>query len=385
MKLRPAPEDTIDRLGEVIDLPGKPGDTVPTNAFAGRRLEIRTLQNLNAEIETDYIVKQWMLPGDMSVIYGRSTSGKTFITLWLGYHAAQGRTVFGQRTRETQVLYVVLEGERGFERRVRVISDRLGSTKNFSWTAQPVNLLDTNGDLLSLIDAINTTGAKLVIIDTYARAMRGGDENDARDTGLMISAGDEIRHRTGAHVCFVSHAGKDATRGIRGHSSLMAAMDFVGEVQRTEGDVRTFRIDKAKDGIDGIEFGFQLDVIELGYDDDMDMVTTCVVREVSNDKTQPTPTLTKGELSWFNDLLALFNEVGVGETIIPASGLTQQFCLTREQVREGFKRRGRLTPKPDGTLTQSDRQKVSTALIALRDKGKIGITDKHVWVLSPCQ
>ena len=56
----------------------------------------------------------------------------------------------------------------------------------------------------------------------------------------------------------------------------------------------------------------------------------------------------------------------------------------REQVRDRLKRRCRIDADADGKLSGSERR-LSTNLNALKDKHKIGMTDKHVWLIQPRQ
>ena len=75
----------------------------------------------------------------------------------------------------------------------------------------------------------------------------------------------------------VHHTGKDSTKGLRGHSSLFAALDAAVEVTR-EGDRKEWRIAKAKDGQDGAAHPFRLEVVQLDPDDEGEPVSSCVVR-----------------------------------------------------------------------------------------------------------
>ena len=63
---------------------------------------------------------------------------------------------------------------------------------------------------------------RLIVIDTLARAIAGGDENKSESMGQLVVHADAIRKETGAHVLFVHHSGKDQARGARGHSSLLS-------------------------------------------------------------------------------------------------------------------------------------------------------------------
>lgn len=59
-------------------------------------------------------------------------------------------------------------------------------------------------------------------------------------------------------MLLVHHTGKEAGRGMRGHSSLLAAMDCVIEVKR-KGDEREWHVVKSKDGEDGASHPFKLE------------------------------------------------------------------------------------------------------------------------------
>lgn len=65
-------------------------------------------------------------------------------------------------------------------------------------------------------------------------------------------------------------------RGLRGHSSLHAALDAAIEVRR-DGDRREWVIAKSKDGEDGASHPFKLAVVELGTNEDGEPITSCVV------------------------------------------------------------------------------------------------------------
>ena len=118
-----------------------------------------------------------------------------------------------------------------------------------------------------------------MVIDTLAQAMAGGDENSAVDMGRALTACKRVHKVTGATVVLVHHSGKDAAKGARGWSGLRAAADAKMEVVR-KGDVRHLRVSKQKDGDDSGTYPFKLDVINLGVDDDLASITSCVVRHL---------------------------------------------------------------------------------------------------------
>ena len=109
---------------------------------------------------------------------------------------------------------------------------------------QPFKLTDPRDvkDLATVVPA----GA-VVFIDTLNRAAPTADENSSKDMGEILEAAKRLQSLTGGLVVLVHHTGKDATKGLRGHSSLFAALDAAVEVSR-DGDRRDGELPKPKTG-----------------------------------------------------------------------------------------------------------------------------------------
>ena len=228
---------------------------------------------------------RWLVRGvlpaqGLGAVYGPPGCGKTFIALDLAAAVAEGARWFGYTVKSTSVVYVGLEGEGGLAQRVqawskhhhRKLPDRLQFV-----IAQPFDLLEPD-DLVELAEAIQAAcgpGA-LIVIDTLNRAAPGADENDSADMGRIIDGAKRLQALLDGLVLLVHHSGKDTSRGMRGHSSLIAAIDAAIEV-RHESGCREWRIAKAKDAPDAEVIGFQLEPVVLGLDDDGLPVTSCVV------------------------------------------------------------------------------------------------------------
>jgi hypothetical protein len=90
--------------------------------------------------------------------------------------------------------------------------------------------------------------------------------------------------KQGCTVLLVHHAGKDASRGARGWSGLLAACDFELEVVRDD-DLRTMRVSKMRDGSDSQPaFCYRLYGVELGKDQHGDPVTAVVVEHLADEE-----------------------------------------------------------------------------------------------------
>jgi hypothetical protein len=112
----------------------------------------------------------------------------------------------------------------------------------------------------------------LIVLDTLAQCLIGGDENNGEAIGRAIDHANHIRRETGAAVLFVHHTGKDVTKGARGHSSLFAAMDTVIAVSKVDAEARLTETlikvtcDKQKDAEAFDQTYFKLQSVDIGPD-----------------------------------------------------------------------------------------------------------------------
>lgn len=232
---------------------------------------------------------QWGIKGILpshgtAVMFGPSGSGKSFLVLDMLQSLAFGSDWFGHKVKACSVTYIVLENKEGLSGRVDAYRIHHGSTSpNIRYMVQPFRLLNA-ADINDLVLAIQAAGtANVVVLDTLSRATPGSDENDSKAMGLIIAAATILQEVIGGLVLLVHHTGKDASRGMRGHSSLYAALDCAIEVKRS-GDNREWVLAKSKDGADGASHAFKLEVVHLGTDTDGDAITSCVI--VANQSAQ---------------------------------------------------------------------------------------------------
>nr|WP_281355972.1 AAA family ATPase [Azoarcus taiwanensis] len=224
--------------------------------------------------------QQWRIKGvfpieGLAVVYGASTAGKSFLSLEMAASIGDGLPFFEHATKPAAVLYVGLEGEGGYRGRVVAWQRHHGRAipDSVRFLLQPFRLTDPQ-DVADLA-AVCPPGC-VVFIDTLNRAAPGMDENSSRDMGAVIEGAKTLQRLIGGLVVLVAHTGKDSAKGLRGHSSLFAALDAAVLVSR-EGDARSWKVDKAKDGRDGDVHYFRLHVVEIETDEDGDVVTSCVV------------------------------------------------------------------------------------------------------------
>lgn len=221
---------------------------------------------------------RWRIKGvlperGLAGLYGPSTSGKSFLAFDMACAIAEGQPWFGHRVIAAPVVYVALEGEAGFKTRSQAWEQHHARKQpaNFFMVLQPFNLIDEVDALANVIPP----GA-VVVIDTLNRAAPTADENSSKDMGAILEGAKRLQAVNDGLVVVVHHTGKDATKGLRGHSSLFAALDAAIEVSRDE-EYREWRVAKSKDGADGATHPFRLELKSLGQDEYGDGITSCVV------------------------------------------------------------------------------------------------------------
>jgi len=231
------------------------------------------LEGLFDSSHTD-MVEGLIGPQELMVLYGKPGSGKTFVMLDLAYHIAQGAAWNERKVRQAKVVYIATESARGILFRLHALYDRYGDTANFYIIPSSVNMFDRRLDLKPLVENIHTTVGKevgLIVIDTLARAMGGGNENSAQDMTALIENGDRLRNTFGAAIAWVHHSGKNEALGARGSSALLAATDIEVEIAD-----RVFRSTKMRDR-EHLDYRFDLATVPVGTFPDGREVTTCTV------------------------------------------------------------------------------------------------------------
>ncbi len=275
-------------------------DAPNLDAAAPRDVPLLTLlwfATLHDYVEAEQIVKGLLIAGSLFMVYGESNSGKTFWVLDLALAIAAGSPWRGRHTKRGLVIYVAGEGAASVRARVaayRVAHPEVPGGLPFAIVPQAVDFLDAQsvGALLSTIAAAQSECGEqpaLIIVDTFARALPGADENSAQDVGQAVAWADLIRAETGAAVGFVHHAGKDPTKGARGSSALRAATDTEILIEGLAGQ-RTATVTKQRDLETGDGMPFELVPVQIGTDpEDGQPVTSCTVRHLDATTAAPAP------------------------------------------------------------------------------------------------
>lgn len=230
-----------------------------------------------------WIIKGVLPKAGLAVMYGASGSGKSFAALDMSMAIARGSEWRMRRVKQGRVAYIAAEGADGFRKRLVAYA----KSKDVDLSTIPMTVLKGSPNMMEVKDAVDLAvgvemsgGADVIVVDTFAQVTPGANENAGEHIGKALGHCKRLHELTGALVLLIHHSGKDQTKGARGWSGLRAAADAEIEVTR-EATGRCLRLTKNKDGEDGQEWGFDLDIVEIGIDEDMDPITSCVVVETA--------------------------------------------------------------------------------------------------------
>jgi hypothetical protein len=367
-----------ERLGKVFDYAATRraanGTREPTD-----RLPLRFFSDLGSIAPPDRLVRKLLGTTALALVYGPPACGKTFMATDLGLHIALGRGWFGRSVTPGAVIYVAGEGVAGINNRLAGFKARHepGADVPFVIVPMAINLGPGGGDAERVIAAAAEVEARtgqavqLIVVDTLARSMGGGDENSTQDMNAFIMACDCIRQRTGATVLIVHHVGKSAQAGARGSSALQAAVDTAIEVEKLDGG-RVARVVKQKDGAEGQELGFELEVVEIGQDDEGEPITTCVVHPTA-DIAKARPKLTgteKRAMDVLHNVLVDFGESLGNSVAFPSVTLAKI-----DRFRQALKSAG-VTDRDNQNNERSQWRRITTNLA---NKGVLAMRDDFCW------
>jgi hypothetical protein len=316
-------------------------DVDPECITALNRFSFRTPSELASLPKMSWRVKNILPSTGISAIFGQSGSGKSFLALDLLAHVSLGREFYGKKVKACPVVYLCLEGVGGVSNRIaawekhhqqplpdtfRISTDQFSL---FNQDAKPFALAIKNQEL----------EAGVIVIDTLNQSAPTADENTSADMGRIIQNAMTLQRLTGSLVILVHHSGKDTTKGMRGHSSLLAALDVAIEIKRTPAG-REWALSKAKDADDTGKYSFRLESVPLGTDEDGEPVSSCVALPDIMRAFQLPPPKGKNQVTAFDAIKAHTAQTGNGQISVAEANNIVKSALGGEAKHLASKTKG---------------------------------------------
>jgi hypothetical protein len=282
-------------LGSEFEAVGGVGDGTDLDRFGGGAESVRNrFEWKKADVfyegfaVSNYLIRGVMDRGELAMVFGPSGAGKTFMVMDMVFALARGLPFWRSPEHKIRgavpVWYVCAEGAFGFKKRIKAYAIANGLS-DLEMGALPLWILADRPDFHKSDDDVRALalsvgqGASggLIVIDTMAQVASGADENSS-EMSDVISRCQALAKTTGAMVLLVHHSGKDLEKGARGWSGLKGPLDTQIRVNGESGVREKVMTNlKMKDGEDGAVYDFHLEVVQVGVDEDLDPITSCVV------------------------------------------------------------------------------------------------------------
>ena len=334
---------------------------------------ILSLQDLKKLPRPTFLINRWLPSQSLSVLYGESGAGKTFVCLDMALSICTNKEWWGHAVKEGSVLFIAGEGVYGLSKRVQAWEKEYGNARNFYLIGESIPLLDEES-LDRLLYSIGSLKQQfsLVIIDTISRALSGSDENSASEMSGFVDACSHIQKLTSATVMGIHHTGKDQSRGLRGSSVLKGAVDCSILVKRNTDEQIHLSIDKMKDSEPPDDIYLDMLPIEIGTH--LNPESSLVLKESETIQRSVKQGKTNNNQSLF--LKALQKAINTHGKIenhynIPQDTATVNLNVWKNQTLES-------TPyEDDRVFSQAFKRGVS----ALLDKNLVGCYQQHYWII----
>lgn len=344
--------------------------------------ETLTLDQIEAMQPPAYLVAKLLPEGSFALILGPWASLKSFLSLDLALCIAYGLPWQGRDVQQGPVLYIAGEGAAGLGRRIRAwravhcVEDQAAPFRLLPLAVslmQPQQVARIVATMAAIAEAEGAP-LRLVVIDTLARSMIGGDENTALDMGRAVAGIDELR-QVGCCTLTVHHMGKDKDRGARGSSALPGAADTMIEVERSEMRL-TVKVTKQKEDEEGDPIELEARKVGLDGGEPQEGAPTSLVLVGADAGASPSRSRTgrlSGDQAVALDILrdALASSGRPGDPGVPAGAVS----IPEKWWRDRFYERAK--PGAEQDAKQKSFRRAADALLA---GGHIGMFGSRIWV-----
>lgn len=199
-------------------------------------LRLVTVEQLKNLPPTQILGDTKFIARGLNVVYGASGAFKSFYALDAALHIAQ----------TAPVIYTAAEGVGGMYKRVSAWCQYNGLPPGqIHFVCEEVNLLDP-ANIKNLIEIAAPIKPEMMVFDTLARCIPGGDENSAKDMGLAVRNSTVIQRQLTTAITWIHHTNR-ADKGERGSGAIRGAADTMIEISANGDNIIRVSCSKLKD------------------------------------------------------------------------------------------------------------------------------------------
>ncbi len=225
---------------------------------------------------TDWLIKDFIPDLSMGMVYAPPSTFKTFLAIDWASCIATGLPWAGNTTRQGAVLYIMAEGQSGSAKRIKAWEIVNNATCDFLYRLPvPVDFssMASMDEVIAICKGLEVqyeAKIRLIVIDTLNRCFGGGDENKSQDMTIFVKSCDRLRFELQTGVLCLHHTGKDISRGARGSSVLLGAIDYEYAITRSVQTSYSLKCTKTKDFTAPQPKDYMLVPIDIGLVDEDD-------------------------------------------------------------------------------------------------------------------
>lgn len=277
-------EPGIDGNYVVAELLARRGDANGAIVTTAGRFRALGLSELRKRPKPSYTIDRLLQADTVAVLEGIDGTYKSFLALAWAHCVALGRPWLGWPVQQGRVLYLLGEGSRGLPRRADAwqivnLGQREDLEGNLGFVVDEMPQL-WKGDASEVL-AANPGLYALIVVDTLARAMVGGNENLQQDMGMLVAGCEDLRRGTGGATVLILHH-LNGAGGTRGSTALPGAISTRLRLER-HGTSRlvTLHVRKQRDDEPEQPTTLIARTVDLGTLDDQERAETSLVLELA--------------------------------------------------------------------------------------------------------
>jgi hypothetical protein len=254
------------------------------------RFKFMQFRDIKLDTSPPYRVDGLLPRVGVAIVWGKPKCGKTFWVFNLEMHIALDWPYHGRHVEQGTVLHIACEGANGLGNRKEAWRlhhidgktpaeiEEIESAPFYLCRNTTLDLIEDAAAVIQDIELQFGSEPKAVItIDTLNRSLKGSENKD-EDMGDYLSAAISLAEKFKCLVLIIHHCGYEESRP-RGHSSLIGGIDALIEVQKDSKGLISSEVEEMRDGPNGAKTFGRLLVVEVGLDDNLNPIDSCVIVE----------------------------------------------------------------------------------------------------------